>query len=324
MPVCRRRYWRPQSSRCQFVAAGIGDHKAAGAIGRLDHAGLETRLAEGRRLLIAGNPTDRYGHAEMLFRRQPEIALAVAHLRQHLARNPEPVEQPRVPCAGADVEQLGAGGVGRVGGMQRPARELAQQKAVDRTEAHLAARCPLAQARHVVEQPCKLRRREIGIDDEPGGLGHMRGPAFLFERGAKRCGAPVLPHDGVGERLAGCPLPHHRRLALIGAADGDNRARVHLAQHRAADLDHGPPDFIRIVLDLSRSRIDLPKRQLRACAGASRLIEQNSARAGRPLVDGKDVAAAHSAPAPPVSLTIQAQYSALPPAVGSTNKAGTS
>ena len=121
-----------------FFVAGIGEHEAAGAVGRLEHAGPEARLPVSRRLLIAGDAPDRDRRAEMLTLRLAEIALAVAHLRQHGARHAEPLEQSLVPLPGPDVVELGAGGIGRVGGVQPAAGQPEQQEAVDGAEAHLA------------------------------------------------------------------------------------------------------------------------------------------------------------------------------------------
>ena len=85
--------------RGHFRLAGIGEQKAAGAVGRLQHAGRKAGLPVGRGLLIAGDAPDRDGRAEMLGFGHTEIVLAVAELRQHCARDAEAVEQPVVPCA---------------------------------------------------------------------------------------------------------------------------------------------------------------------------------------------------------------------------------
>ena len=63
--------------------AGIGEHEAAGAVGRLEHAGRETGLPVGGGLLVAGHRPDRDRRAEMLKFGRAEIALRVADLRQH-------------------------------------------------------------------------------------------------------------------------------------------------------------------------------------------------------------------------------------------------
>ena len=98
-----------------------------------------------------------------------------------------------------------------------------------------------------------------------------------------------------------------------------------LAEHGVADLEHGPPDFLRVVLDLPRRGIDLGQGHLRRGASASVAVEQDGARAGRPLIDGEhEGLAAHLGSGRAVWLAIQPQYSALPPSVGSTSSAGSS
>ncbi len=57
------------------------------------------------------------GRTEMLGLGHAEIGLAVANLRQHLARDGEAIDQPLVPSSRADVEQHGAGGVARIDGV---------------------------------------------------------------------------------------------------------------------------------------------------------------------------------------------------------------
>jgi len=153
----------------------------------------------------------------------------------------------------------------------------------------------------------------------------MGAPAFLRKLGAKVRGTAVLPDDGVGERLACRPLPHDSGLALIGDADRGDRFRSDPAQHFAADVKHGPPDLLGVVLHLPRRGIDLRERHLRRGAGTALTVEQNGAGARRPLIDGQDESLfAHRGSGLLVWLTIQPQYSALPPSVGSTSSAGSS
>jgi hypothetical protein len=66
-------------------------------------------------------------------------------------------------------------------------------------------------------------------------------------------------------RLAGGAVPNHRGLALIGNADAGDvfRGKVRLRHRRAHGLDYRVPDFLRIVLDQARRRINLPQRLTR-------------------------------------------------------------
>ena len=259
----------------------------------------------------------------MLAFRRAEIVLAVAELGEKLARDTETVEQPLVPTPGPDVVEHGAGGVARFYRVGLATGQLEQEKAVDRAEADLAGSRALGEARDVGKQPGELRRREIRIDDEARGFRDIRAPPLLFQLIAMLRGAPVLPDDGVGERLAGGAVPHERRFALIGDADRFDRLRADLLEHGACRREHRLPDLLWIVLDLARRGIDLGERHLCRGANAGLFIEGDGAGACRALVDGEHEAApVHGAR--PVWLRIQPQYSSLPPSVGSTRSAGSS
>src|SRR6185295_17933312 len=102
-----------------------------------------------------------------------------------------------------------------------------------------------------VEQPGKLGAGKVRVEDEPGLLPEERLEAALLQRLARRRGAPVLPDDGVAERLAGAAVPEQGGLALVGDADrgdvagGDARLRDRLARRGELRL----PDLARVVLD---------------------------------------------------------------------------
>ena len=102
---------------------------------------------------------------------------------------------------------------------------------------------------HVLHQPGDLAGGEIGIE----AAGRLRfctsAPWPACSSFWHRRGAPaILPDDGVVHRLAGLALPQHRRLALVGDADGGNVAGT-LAERLAADGNRGVPDLLGIVLD---------------------------------------------------------------------------
>src|SRR4029453_8696938 len=235
------------------------------------------------------------------------------------------MKQPLVPFTQPDVVEFGARSVGRVGGMQPPAGELEQKEAVDRAEAHLPSFGARIEVRDIGEQPSELRCGKIRIDDEAGGLLHVRAPAFSRKLSAKPRSATVLPDNGIGERPARRPLPNHRGLALVGDTNGSDLLGANSAQHLATDKQHRPPNLLWIVLDLSGSRIELREWDLRRRTRRAFGVEQDGTRACRPLVYGEDVSvAAHQRAEPPVWLAIQPQYSALPPSVGRTSSAGSS
>ena len=123
--------------------------------------------------------------------------------------------------------------------------------------ASAAARAP----GDVVEDPRDLGRREVGREREPGQLGEPR-------RAPVRCGgelvdprlrAGVLPDQGVVDGMPGAPVPHHRRLALIGHADAGDIARAEAGPRQRGGghpLDVRP-DLDRVVLDPAGALHDL-------------------------------------------------------------------
>ena len=106
-------------------------------------------------------------------------------------------------------------------------------------------------------------------------------------------GAPVLPDDGAMERPSGRALPQHRRLALIGDADGGDVARrdAGLRHRLAADGDGVAPNLLGVVLDPAVLRDNIARSSRCAVAAhAPAVVEQQRAARGRALVDGEDVA----------------------------------
>ena len=148
-----------------------------------------------------------------------------------------------------------------------------------------------ARAAHVVEQPGDLGRREIRIEHEAGLFRDLRLMARGAQRGAGIGGAPVLPDDRIVDRLARRAIPDDRGFALIGDADpGDILGADAGLRHRLPHgRDHGRPDFLRIVLDPPRRRIDLPQLLLRNRDRAKLCIEHDRPCRGGALVDGDEV-----------------------------------
>ena len=112
--------------------AGVHQQKAAGAIGVLCLPFLEAALTKQRRLLVACNSCNRD-----IFPLDGGIAVylaAVAHLRQHTARNIQHLQQLFIPVEGVDVVQHGAGSIGVVGHMDLAAGQFPNQPAVHRSE----------------------------------------------------------------------------------------------------------------------------------------------------------------------------------------------
>ena len=236
-------------------------------------------------------PRIRIGAAEQIGRGRAEVPGAVAHLRQQRRRHAEQLAQVRVPASAADVEQQRARGIGRVGGVQLAAGQPPQQEAVDGAERELALLGRGARAVDVVEQPGDFRRREIRIEQQTGARRNQRLMALLAQRGAGVGGAPVLPDDGIVDRLAGGAIPQNRRLALVG--DADRRDATGVGAGFGHGIAHGGdgrrPDLFRIVLDLARPRIDLGELLLRGRNRLERGIEHDGARRGGALIDCEEI-----------------------------------
>jgi hypothetical protein len=92
---------------------------------------------------------------------------------------------------------------------------------------------------------------------------------------------------------AGLAVPDHGGLALVGDAEGGQVPGLDLGlgQGQPDDLDRGPPDFVRVVLDPARLRIDLPELLIRLAPDFALPVEDYHPRAGGPLVNGKNIVA---------------------------------
>jgi hypothetical protein len=110
-------------------------------------------------------------------------------------------------------------------------------------------------------------------------------------RARSRSRAPVLPHDRVRDRLARFAIPDDRGLTLIGDAD---RGDVRRVEPRALDRLRRDgrlrrPDLLRVVLDPSGLRIDLPELLLRHRHDGTGVVEDDGARAGGALIESEEV-----------------------------------
>ena len=115
--------------------------------------------------------------------------------------------------------------------------------------------------------------------------------AVRFEPLAEVRRPAILPDDGVVDRLAGLAIPDDGRFALVGDADGRDVLRAHLRppERFDGDADLRRPDLLRVVLDPPGARKDLREFLLRDRADRAVVIEDDGARAGRALVERKDV-----------------------------------
>ena len=265
----------------------IEEREAARAVGGLDHAGLEAGLADGGRLLVAGDAEDGDGGAEDRRLGHPVGGIAVAHLGQHGARHVEQREQIVVEGALGDVVEQGARGVGGVGGVHLAAGEAPDQEAVDGAEGQVPGLGERARALHVVEQPGDLGGGEVGIQQQAGLGRDGRLVPGALEGAARLRRAPVLPHDGAVDGPARAPIPDDAGLALVGDADGGDVACLQLrsCERLAGRFDGRAPDVLGIVLHPARGRIVLGELALREPQDAQIGAEHDGAARGGALID---------------------------------------
>jgi hypothetical protein len=199
-----------------------------------------------------------------------ERAAVVLDLGQHGPRDAEALQEPVVPVLAGDVEEHGAAGVRRIGGMHPAAGQPPEEEAVDGAAGELAAPRPGAGTGHVVEQPLDLGGGEIGVDHEPGRGLDVRLEALGHQLAAQRGRAPVLPDDGIVDRPARGPVPDDGGLALVGDADGgDGGGRP----ARTSRSPRAPPPWCR-------------PRCARGRARPSRLGDRTAAARAAPLATG--------------------------------------
>ena len=275
--------------------ARVEQEKAAGAVGRLGHAGCEAGLADERGLLVADHPADGQLAAEMLGRGHAEEGAGVADLREEGHGHAEQPAEIFVPSLPVDVEQQCAGGVGGVRGVDPAARQAPQEKAVDGAEGEFAALRPGPSAGHVVEHPGDLGGGEIGVEQQAGPGPHQLLRAVGLERGTGVGGAAVLPDDGALDGLAGGAVPQDGGLALVGDADARDAVgrEGRAVEGLPADGERVAPDILRIMLDPAGGGIMLgeiaPGGRNRPRLG----IEDHRPRGGGALVDRKEVVGGH-------------------------------
>ncbi len=276
--------------------AGIDEEEAAGPVGVLGRARLQAVLAEQRGLLITRDPRDRDARGEKTAAcRLAEDPRRRAHLGQECHRHAEHGGQLAVPGELLDVEAERARGVGGLGGMDPAAGEPPEEPGVHRAEGQLTTFCPRAGPTDVVEQPADLGPGEVGVEDEAGLSPEERLEPVRLHAVAHLRGAPALPDDGVVDGPAGGALPHHRRLSLIGDADGGDLGPVDPggAKRLAGGILHGGPDPLGVVLDPARPgemlrQLGIPARAHRALGihhegGGARgaLVQREDEAAGR-------------------------------------------
>ena len=92
------------------------------------------------------------------------------------------------------------------------------------------------------------------------------------------------------DRTARATLPHDGRLALVRDADRGDVGRIEsrACEGFAPDRDRRGEDLLGIMLDMGRRGIELSYLAVGASADDARLVENDRARARRPLVERQD------------------------------------
>ena len=182
----------------------------------------------------------------------------------------------------------------------RPPVRRQSRKRVDGAEGEVPGLRQRARAVDVVEQPGDLGGREVGIEQQPGLGRDHRLVARGLELAAGVGGAPVLPDDGVVDRLAGAPVPEHAGLALVGDADGGDVAGAEPGggQRLARRLDRRAPDVLGIVLHPAVGREVLGELALGEAEDRQVRAEHDGAARRGALIDRQDAAGLAHASSP--------------------------
>ena len=200
---------------------GVEQQEAAGAVGALGLAGRKAGLPEQGGLLVAERGGDL--HAREDGRRDAVDLGRGTDLRQHRAGHVEERQQLIVPVEGFQVHQHRAAGIRDVGDVHaavRAAGEVPDQPALHGAEQDLATSAAARNAVDVVQDPLQIAGRRSRSPAATREAPNNGATSVALQLGGDPVGAGVLPDDGVAVGLAGVPVPHHRRLALVGDADG--------------------------------------------------------------------------------------------------------
>ena len=260
--------------------------------GRFHHAGREAALPDGRRLLVAGDAADADRAAEQIGPRLAEVGSAIAHLRQQARPGrrtaaADPRSQAPRPISNSSVrDALVASVAWTLPPVSRQSRNESTVPKASRP-CSAAARAPITLSS---SQPI-LVAEKYGSSTQAGLVRDRRLMPGGAQRRAGVGGAPVLPDDGVMDRLAVDAIPDDRGFALVGDADAGDVLGADARPWPSPRARSRPrrPDFLRIVLDPSRRRIDLAQLLLRDGDRRKLVVEHDRPRRGGALIDGDEV-----------------------------------
>ncbi len=145
-----------------------------------------------------------------------------AYLREDRPGNFQYVQELLIPVARMDIVKHRPGGVRAVGDVPGAAGEVPDQPGVDSPEGEPPFLRHPPGTGYMIEDPGDLGPGEIGVRNKARLLPNERPQPRRLQAVAVGRGAAVLPDDGVMDRPARGALPDHRRLPLIGYAEGSD------------------------------------------------------------------------------------------------------
>ena len=233
--------------------AAVHQQEAACPVGVLHRTRLCAHLSEKGRLLVTCDAGNRNLAAQEGC--QAIDLGAGADLRHHRLRNIQNIQKLLVPLKRVDVEKHCAGGIGHISDMHRASREVPDEPGIHCSEAKLATVGLLACPRNIIKDPADLGPAEISIDEQSClGTDQIAQTGRLERITVIRC-SPVLPDDGIAERLACRGIPDYGGLPLVGYSyccyiiAAQTESSHSLCHHSI----FGSPDFHRVMLDPPRT-----------------------------------------------------------------------
>ncbi|HMO96388.1 MAG TPA: hypothetical protein PKD27_09705, partial [Tepidiformaceae bacterium] len=207
----------------------------------------------------------------------------------------EEFDQALVPTAAIDIEQQRPAGVRVVGGVALAACELPDEPAIDGPGADVPGRRAGTQLRVVAHKPGELRPGKIGVQLQSSEPPKLLFVPFCPELRTDAGRPPILPDQGVGERLTGFAVPHDEGLALVGDSDGGQvrSAEPGLREGDAHGLERALPDLFGVVLHPAGLGVVLAELLLAQANNAAIRIDEKGTRTCGPLVDCEDVRLRH-------------------------------
>ena len=155
-----------------------------------------------------------------------------------------------------NVEQHCPGSVAYIGDVHLSARKIPDQPAVNRAETKFSGLGLLSCPKYILKNPADLGGAEVCVHDKSGLFPDEIREPFCLEAVAKLGSPPVLPYDGIIDRLTSLSIPYDGGFSLVGDAYSGNIKPVYA---QCGDcLRHygclGAPDVLRIMFYPARFR----------------------------------------------------------------------